>query len=94
MLILKPNDSDIDCEIREIYIRPDIKRMGIGSKLFNYILNYFKNKGKRKLYLGVFKENYKAKKFYEKMGGTLWKSRYLEIKGIKYQTISYVYKLN
>lgn len=31
-------DIEIDCEIREIYVRPDIKRMGIGSKLFNYVL--------------------------------------------------------
>ena len=87
-------DKKIDCEIREIYIRPDIKRMGIGSILFNYILNHFKNKGKKKLYLGVFEKNYKSRKFYEKMGGTLWKGGYLEISGIKYPTVSYLYKLN
>lgn len=86
-------DPEIDCEIREIYVRPDIKRMGIGSKLFTYVLNYFKNKGKKKLYLGVFKDNYKSRNFYEKMGGTLWKNDFLEINGIKYPTVSYLYKL-
>ena len=86
-------DTEIDCEIREIYVRPDIKRIGIGSKLFNYVLDYFRNKNKKKLYLGVFENNYKSRKFYEKMGGTLWKGGYLEIKGIKYPTVSYLYKL-
>ena len=34
------DDKEIDCEIREIYVRPDIKRMGIGSKLFSFVLNH------------------------------------------------------
>ena len=87
-------DSEIDCEIREIYVRPDIKRMGIGGILFNFVLNHFKSNNKRKLYLGVLKDNYKSRKFYEKMGGTLWKSGYLEIKEVKYPIVSYLYKLN
>ena len=58
------------------------------------VLNHFKNRGKKKLYLGVFEDNYKSRKFYEKMGGMLWKSGYLEIKEIKYPTVSYLYKLN
>ena len=87
-------DKEIDCEIREIYIRPDIKRMGIGSILFKYVLDYFRNKNKKKLYLGVFENNYKSRKFYEKMGGILWQSGYLEIKENKYPTVSYLYKLN
>lgn len=88
-----PPFDDIDCEIREIYVRPDIKRMGIGSKLFKYTLNLFKEKGKKKLYLGVFENNYKARNFYEKMGGNLNKKSYLEIDGIKYPTVSYFYDL-
>lgn len=89
----KFEDSEIDCEIREIYVRPDIKRMGIGSKLFNYVLNHFKNNYKRKLYLGVFEDNYKSRRFYEKMGGTLYKNGFLEIDGIKYPIVSYIYDL-
>ena len=87
-------DTEIDCEIKEIYVRPDMKRMVIGSKLFNFVLNYFKTNGKKKLYLGVFADNYKSRRFYEKMGGTLCKSGYLEINNIEYPTVSYIYKLN
>lgn len=87
-------DKEIDCEIREIYVRPDIKRMGIGSKIFNYVLQNFKNKGKNKLYLGVFEDNYKSRNFYEKMGGTLGKKDTLEINGKTYSTVSYTYNLN
>ncbi len=77
----------------EIYVRPDIKRMGIGSKIFNYVLKYFKQKGKTKLYLGVFEDNYKSRNFYEKMGGILGKKDNLEIKGKYYSTVSYTYNL-
>ncbi len=86
-------DKLIDCEIREIYVRPDIKRMGIGSKMFDYVLNYFKQKGKIKLYLGVFEDNYKSRSFYEKMGGTLGKKDSLIINGKSYSTVSYTYNL-
>ena len=86
-------DKLIDCEIREIYVRPDIKRMGIGSKMFDYVLNYFKQKGKIKLYLGVFEDNYKSRSFYEKMGGILGKKDSLIINGKSYSTVSYTYNL-
>ena len=83
-----------DCEIREIYVRNDVKRMKIGSKLFNYVLNYFKDKGKTKLYLGVFKDNYDARKFYEKLGGILDKEDCLIINDKSYPIVSYMYDLN
>ncbi len=86
-------DKEIDCEIREIYVRPDIKRMGIGSKIFNYVFQYFKQKNKNKLYLGVFEHHYKSRNFYEKMGGILGKKDNLEIKGKYYSTVSYTYNL-
>ena len=86
-------DKNIDCEIREIYIKPDLKRMGIGSKLFLFILDHFKTKGKKKLYLGVFEENFNSRKFYEKMGGILYKKGNLVINGKEYSTVSYLYNL-
>lgn len=85
--------ANIDCEIREIYVSPDLKRMGIGSKLFNFILENFKNKNKKKLYLGVFEKNYNSRKFYEKMGGILENTSSLEINGNTYSIVSYLYDL-
>lgn len=87
-------DKEIDCEIREIYVKPDIKRQGIGSKLFIHTMNYFLQKGKSKLYLGCFKENYSARKFYEKMGGISQAGKDLEIGGKYYPTVSYIYDLS
>ncbi len=87
------DDKKIDCEIREIYVRSDLKRMGIGSKLFKYVLNDFKEKGKNKLYLGVFKDNYNSRKFYEKMGGVLGKEGNLMINNKNYLTVSYSFDL-
>lgn len=88
------DDLEIDCEIREIYVRPDMKRMGIGSELFRYTLDYLQQKGKRKLYLGVFKENDNARNFYEKMGGTMGKETVLEVDHQKYPIVSYLYSLD
>ncbi len=86
-------DEEIDCEIREIYVKPDLKRMGIGNKLFNYALHHFKQKGKKKLYLGCFRDNYNSRKFYEKMGGVSWNENKILIGGKPYQIVSYVYIL-
>lgn len=87
-------DKEIDCEIREIYVKPDIKRMGIGSELFNYTFEHLKQKGKRKLYLGCFKENYNARKFYDKMGGIPCDEKDIEVGEKYYPVVSYVYNLS
>lgn len=87
-------NSDIDCEIREIYVCTNYRRLGIGTKLFKYVLNYFQDCKKHKLYLGVFEKNYSARNFYKKMGGKFFKNGYLTINNQKYPTVSYVYQLN
>ena len=88
------DDKEIDCEIREIYVKPNIKRMGIGSKLFKHTLKYFKQKGKKKLYLGCYEKNYNARKFYEKMGGIAAFGKDIKIVGKIYPVVSYIYYLN
>lgn len=87
-------DKEIDCEIREIYVKPDIKRQGVGSKLFTYTMDYFRLKGKKKLYLGVFKENHNARKFYEKMGGSVQDEGDMELGRKLYPTVSYTFNLS
>lgn len=86
--------SETNSEIREIYVKPSVKRMGIGSKLFNYALDHFEQLGKEKLYLGCFKENYNARKFYEKMGGVSATEEDIEVDGKCYPMVSYVFNLS
>lgn len=86
-------DTEIDCEIREIYVKPNMKRMGIGSELFCYTLNHFKQKGRKKLCLGCFKENTDSRRFYEKMGGVVGEGKDINVFGKNYRTVSYVYNL-
>lgn len=87
-------DKEIDCEIREIYVKPAVKRQGIGSKLFSHTVDSFRRKGKKKMYLGCFKENINARKFYEKMGGVAQGGKDLEIGGKSYPTVSYIFNLS
>lgn len=88
------DDKEIDCEIREIYVKPNLKRMGIGSELFNFTKEYFSQKGKRKLYLGCLKNNNSARKFYEKMGGLSISGKEIDIGGKLYQIVGFIYNLN
>lgn len=83
-----------DSEIREIYVKPSIKRMGIGSKLFTCALERFKQSGKNTMHLGCFKENYNARKFYEKMGGVIEDGKDINIGGKHYPLVSYVFNLS
>lgn len=87
-------NKEIDCEIREIYVNPSLKRMGIGSALFNCTKEYFSQKGKKKLYLGCLKDNDSARKFYEKMGGFSTSGKEIDIGGKSYPIVDFMYNLN
>jgi len=76
--------ADIDCEILALYVKPELKYNGIGTKLFNYVLNVFKEKNKSKMLLWCLKENEPSKKFYEKMGGKILTTREFKIENENY----------
>ncbi len=38
--------SEIDCELLALYVKPDLKYKGIGTKLFQFVIDEFKNKNK------------------------------------------------
>ena len=62
------NDIDCDSELLALYVKPELKGLGIGNKLFNYVVNEFKNNNKHKMILWCLKENYPSRMFYEHMG--------------------------
>lgn len=58
----------IDQDYLYDYVKPELKRFRIGNKLFNYVVNEFKNNNKHKMILWCLKENYPSRMFYEHMG--------------------------
>lgn len=87
------NNEMPDSEIREIYVRPDLKRHGIGSRLFKYVLEELRKRGCKNLRLGVLKQNRDARLFYEKIGGKLKDEGSISLLGEKYPTVSYEFDL-
>ena len=84
---------EADCELRALYVKPELKRKGIGKKLFEYALNEFKNLGKRKMIIGCLKDNEPSKKFYEKMGGSVIKERLIHIGNRDYEEVIFEYDI-
>ena len=41
-------EENVDCELIALYIKPEMKRHGIGRKLMKYAINEFKNSKKEK----------------------------------------------
>ena len=84
---------EVDCELCALYVKNEEKRKGIGSKLVKYVMNEFKNKNLKKMIIWCFKDNYKARNFYEKMDGS-YCGESSWVRGNKeYKKVGYVYNL-
>ena len=86
--------NDIDCELCAIYVKPDMKRQGIGKTLFYYVTKEQKENNNKNMILWCLKENYNSRKFYEKMGGILYGEKEIEIGEKKYKEVGYRYDLS
>ena len=88
-----PNISNIDCELLALYVKPNLKYNGIGTKLFQFVTNEFKSKNKTKMILWCLKNNEPSKKFYAKMGGKIIKERTIEIGEKEYLEVGFEYNI-
>ena len=88
-----PDMQDIDCEITALYVKPNLKYNGIGTKLFQFVINEFKSKNKTKMILWCLKDNELSKKFYTKMGGKIIKERVIEIGEKSYCEVGFMYNI-
>lgn len=84
---------DIDCELLALYVKPELKYNGIGTKLFQFVIDEFKSKNKTKMILWCLKENEPSKKFYTKMGGEIIKERMIEIGEKNYCEVGFLYNI-
>ena len=88
------DNEDSDCEIIALYIKCGKRKSGIGRIMFHDSVEQFKAAGKSKMIIWCLKENYEARKFYEKMGGLEYKHGTHKWGNRDYDMISYTYNLN
>ena len=88
-----PNEFDIDCEIMALYTKPNLKGKGIGTKMFQYVLNEFKKLNKTKMIIWCLKENYPSRKFYVKMGGTIIGEKTINFGNKDYLEVGFLYNI-
>ena len=88
------DNEDADCEIIAIYIRYAKRKVGIGRALFRDSVNIFRAAGKKHMIIWCLRDNSEARKFYEKMGGTVYKAGTHQWGNREYDMISYLYQLD
>lgn len=92
-VVVSVDGDGFDSELMALYVKPELKKQGIGKSMFNYVINDLKSKGKNKMILWCLKENYPSRKFYEKMGGIIAKEHDIEIGGKIYKEVGFGYDL-
>lgn len=87
------NDELHNAEIHVLYVEPELKRNGIGSKLFNYAKNYFIEHNRKKLIIWCLKGNDPSIEFYKKMGGKIISERNSKVHNIELGEVGLEYRL-
>lgn len=82
---------EVDGEICAIYVKPELKRNGIGRELFKYVFNEFRKNCNKKIILWCLKENYPSRAFYERMGGVLCGENLITKGGKEYKEVGFKY---
>ena len=88
-----PNIDYADCELTAIYVHPDFKSKGIGTELFQYVLDKFNNQDKSKMILWCLADNINSINFYKHMGGEIQESKQVTIGDINYEEVGIVYNV-
>lgn len=76
-----------------LYVKPNLKYNGIGTKLFQFVIKEFESKNKTKMILWCLKDNEPSKKFYTKMGGEIIRERTIEIGKEEYLEVGFEYNI-
>lgn len=87
------NDISHNAEIHVLYVEPEFKRNGIGSKLFDYAKNYFIEHDMKELIIWCLKGNEPSIEFYKKMGGKIVSEREAKVHNIELEEVGLEYNL-
>ena len=87
-------DGEADCEIIALYVRYARRNSGIGRALFRNSVDYFRAAGRKTMIIWCLRDNLEARKFYEKMGGKVYRAGTHPWGNRDYDMISYLYQLD
>ena len=86
-------EGRFNAEIQILYVEPELKGKGIGTKLFENAKDYFLKNNMNDLIIWCLKGNQKSIRFYEKMGGKIALSRKDVVHKIEVEEVGLEYKL-
>lgn len=76
-------------ELKTMYILPAYHRMGLGRTLVHAVTRRFQQERVQSFFVGTFRDNYPARRFYEVLGGCLIEECQGEIRGEVCQLAAY-----
>lgn len=88
------DDDAADCEIVALYVRYAKRKSGIGRALFRDSVDAFRASGRKKMIVWCLKDNIEARRFYERMGGTAYRTGTHRWGDRDYDMIAYLYRLD
>lgn len=80
-------------ELYALYVKADERGKKIGERLLKKTANILSKRGYKEMVIWCLEKNKNARKFYEKMGGKLYKTRNIEIGNKKYPEVCYKYDI-
>ncbi len=85
--------KNVDCELLAIYVKTDKKHCGIGKIMFQYVIDEFLKHKKETMILWCLKENWPARKFYERMNGNIIGEHDITLGNKDYPEVGYQYSI-
>lgn len=81
-----------DGELKAIYLRPEQKGKGIGSKLLSVGAQHLLDKGFHSLCAYAFRDNHIGERFYTSVGAEIYDESVYNIEGIDYPDRAYLWR--
>ena len=87
----KYENEKYDSELISLYIKPGNTGKGIGTRLFKETTKLLYENNKKNMIVWCFKDNKKACKFYEDLGGVVVEEKIVTIGNEQYEEVGYYY---
>ena len=85
--------SDIDSEVVALYVKPELKRHGVGRTMLSYAIDDLKKQDRKRMIIWCLKDNTPSRLFYESMGGTIVGEHKIHIGNRDYDEVGFLYTL-